>query len=186
MAGRTLARMGGSSLVEVLVSMALVSVGLLGLLAAHATALRLTKLSAYQSTAQALAQDVVERVRANLGSQRFADVGAAYHLPLDWVAQSSPPAMPTELCNTLQSVCTSSQMAAADLAQWRSQVRARLPQGAVYVQVSLPATLDVWVAWQDPAVARSDELPSLPSQTCPAAWTGLEPSVRCLYTQVLW
>lgn len=157
-------RMHGGGMVELLVALVLLSLGLLGMVAAHASALRWTKLGEHRQTALWLAQDLVERARANRGRLTPSDVVAqAYVFTLDAQAQVPAVAMPPELCNSAQSACSLTQMAQADLAQWRAAVRERLPAGMVWVTRTAD-TLDLAVAWQEPG---GDELGA---STCPAAW----------------
>lgn len=169
-----LSKMQGGGLVEVLIALVLMALGLMGMLSAHSAALRLTKLSEHRNTAMWLAQDLGERVRANRGRMASADaVGAAYVINLDAAAQAQATALPEELCNRPQSACSMSQMAAADLAQWRVLVRERLPRGVVWVNYNL-GNLDIWVAWVE---ASGDE--TLAS-TCPSGLRLSDAALRCI------
>lgn len=168
--------MRGGGLVEVLVALVLMAVGLLGMLAAHSTALRWTQQSEHRSTAMWLTQDLAERVRANRGKLVHADtLGAAYVATMDASSQASAPVMPDELCNRVQSACTMTQMAAADLASWRLLVRERLPRGVVWVTYTA-GTLDIWVSWLD--------APDDVSAVCPSGLRLSDASQRCFLWQV--
>lgn len=168
--------MQGGGLVEVLVALVLMSVGMLGMLAAHSTALRWTKQSEHRSTALWLTQDLAERVRANRGKSVPADtIGAAYVTTLDASSQAQAPDMPDELCNRVQSACTVAQMAAADLASWRQLVRERLPGGVVWVTYTA-GILDIWVSWLD--------APDDVSTVCPSDLRVSDASQRCFLWQV--
>jgi len=169
--------MQGGGLVEVLVALVLMAVGLLGMLAAHSTALRWTKQSEHHSTAMWLAQDLAERVQANRGKGVDADaLGAVYITMLEASSQTLAPVWPDELCNRVQSACSMSQMAAVDLASWRLAVRERLPRGVVWVTYT-NRTLDIWVSWLE---AASDEV----STVCPSGLRVSDASQRCLLWQV--
>ena len=166
----------GGGLVEVLVALVLMAVGLLGMLAAHGAALRWTQQSEHRSTALWLAQDLAERVRANRGKGVGADaLGAAYVVTLDVSSQAQAPVLPDELCNRMQSSCSMAQMAAADLAIWRSAVRERLPRGVVWVTYAAN-TLDIWVSWLD--------APDDVSTVCPSGLRVADASQRCFLWQV--
>ena len=55
----------GVSLLEVLISILLATIGLLALAGANVSAIRYSKMSQYRGTATMLAQDIAERMRAN-------------------------------------------------------------------------------------------------------------------------
>lgn len=183
--------------------MLLSAVALLALAGVNAAALRLGKLSQHRVNASLLALDLAERLRANpLGA------GAGhYSVSADWASQSAVPA-PSEPCQTSVSACGSTEMAASDLAQWRWHVRQLLPQGAVQVQSQLANqspgqvvhSVDIWMAWQEPATALaapatsggaggagpagSDESPAAADE-CPAALSvPRSASVRCSHLRV--
>jgi type IV pilus modification protein PilV len=104
----------GFGLVEVLATLAIAGVGLLGqalllqhCLAAESAALRRTQ-------ASALLAALAERIRAN------ATARADYALPAGTPAPAVPACAAT-------ATCTPAQTAALDLAQWRARVAATLP-----------------------------------------------------------
>jgi type IV pilus assembly protein PilV len=109
-------RQTGMTLIEILISLLILAIGLLGMAGLQTVSLRNTQ-SAYQRTQAAiLSTDIVERVRANLqgveaGSYDNAD-GAV-----------------TAACNSV-SGCTAEQMAANDVAEWKAALAATLPLGA--------------------------------------------------------
>ena len=59
-------RARGVSMIEVLVSIVIASIGLLALAGVNAAAVRLTKMSQYRATATLLANDIGERMRCLL------------------------------------------------------------------------------------------------------------------------
>ncbi len=183
---------GGASLIEVLVSIVIASVGLLALAGVNAASIRYTKMSQYRATATQLANDMGERMRANKGTPTPGNgfLGGAYDFSDSSVAefesQTAKATLPTELCNMKTSNCSSAQIAALDLAQWRMLVREQLPEGSVFLanQGTPPFAMDLWIAWRDPAVANDDETPTTNSE-CP---TGLsldsDNSIRCSYFRI--
>lgn len=109
---------GGFTLVEVLVTLIILSVGLLGIAALHSASLRNNLDSALRSQASALAADIADRMRAN----RNAAVGGAYNLGL---GDSTP-------------VLTGSPtLAQRDLNAWRTQLAQVLPGGTGAVEISV-------------------------------------------------
>lgn len=196
---------GGASLIEVLVSIVIASIGLLALAGVNAASMRYTKMSQYRATAAQLASDMGERMRANKGQAAVAAavgppiVAAAaasgffagdYDFTTDFAGQATLPTLPTgsDLCNTSAITCTPAQIAALDLAQWRILVRDQLPAGSVVLMRQAgQVAMDLWVVWRDPAVANTDESPALTSE-CPTSLNrGDDPepaSIRCSFFRI--
>jgi len=174
-------RVGGASLIEVLVSVLLASIGLLALSGANVVSIRYSKMSQYRGTATMLAADLAERMRSNQAGL------ASYAVADDFAAQATPPTVSTA-CETYSSPCTSATLAAYDLANWKILVRAQLPEGSVYVTPSTAVlAADVWVAWRDPAVAAPSEnttdARSTTGKECPSNFSS-DQSVRCSYFRI--
>ena len=170
----------GAMLIEVLVAMLLSAVALLALASANAAALRHTKMTQHRTLATLLANDISERLRANKAG--FA--ARAYDYSASFAGQSAAPSLPAQLCASAGSVCTASEIAALDLAQWRVQARHVLPQGAVFLVAQADAVAaDVWLAWRDPLLAGPDEAPAL-SNECPVGLAATEAGIRCSYFRV--
>lgn len=195
-------RLRGVSLIEVLVSIVIASIALLALAGVNAASVRYTKMSQYRATAAQLASDIGERMRANKGlaAKAAAPPVAAvvatgffagnYDYAVTFADQATKAVLPgiagaPEACDLPATTCTPAQIAALDLAQWRSLVRDQLPNGSVYVlRQAGQVAADVWVAWRDPAVASTDEAPALANE-CPAAMsTGGDLSIRCSYFRI--
>ncbi|MBX3654475.1 MAG: type IV pilus modification protein PilV [Ramlibacter sp.] len=172
----------GASLIEILVSVVIASIGLLALAGVNASSVRYGKLTQYRATASQLASDLGERLRAN----KAGFIAGNYDYEVTFANQmASPPSTPGNLCNSLASPCTAGQLATVDLWQWRTSVSEVLPQGAVFLKRdATPVAADLWVAWLDPSVANSDERPGTATE-CP---DGLERSgntaIRCMYFRV--
>jgi type IV pilus assembly protein PilV len=174
----------GASLIEVLVSIVIASIGLLALAGINAASLRYSKMSQYRATASQLVNDIAERIRANNTS---AGTLLAYTVNSAFVDQVPLPAAAVPACNTVADSCTDIQMAAADLQQWRTTVRSRLPEGSVSVlpDAAVPGAFDVWIAWRDPTLAAADETPTVGALECSGDLNvAADPQVRCLYFRV--
>jgi len=105
----------GMTLIEILVSLLILAVGLLGMAGLQTVSLRNTQ-SGYQRTQAAiLSTDIVERVRANL---QGVEAGS----------YDNTAGAVTAACNSLAG-CTAAQMAANDVAEWRLALAATLPLG---------------------------------------------------------
>ena len=105
----------GSSLIEVLVSLLVISGGLLGVAAMYSVSMRNNQAAYYRSQATTLGIDMVERMGANKRGVVAGDyndgAGAA-----------------TAACFTTPG-CTPAQMAAQDVLDWSTRVAAVLPGG---------------------------------------------------------
>jgi len=115
----------GFSLIEVLVSIVVLSVGLLGLAALQVSGLRVGQSSFYRAQAAQFATDMADRLRANLGAARTCEL-----------ALTDPSPTGTSVC-------------ARDLAEWRTRLRT-LPGGNGAVDVDLAQNLvTITVQWDD-------------------------------------
>lgn len=112
----TTRRQQGASLIEVLVSMTILAVGILGINAMQTATLKSNQNSYMRTQAVYLAQDIVERMRSN-----GQGVAAGNY--------NNPAPVLTAACQTAAG-CTAAQMAAHDVAQWQAAVAAALPSGA--------------------------------------------------------
>ena len=110
-------RMQGFTLIEVLVSLFILAVGMLGMTALQNEGLKNNHAAFVDSQAQFLLADMVERIRANPGNNTYV------------IGYLETPAVITVNCATTS--CTSDQMALWDLNRWRAQVEnpAYLPDG---------------------------------------------------------
>jgi type IV pilus assembly protein PilV len=175
-------RMNGVSLIEVLVSIVVASIGLLALAGVNAAALRYAKMTQYRAVATQMASDIADRMRANKGTPAGGFIAGSYDLKSSFSAQAKAPSMPADLCTT---ACTAAQIAALDLAQWRISVRNQLPEGAAYLakQVGQSAA-DVWIAWRDPSLASVDEVPADAAECPDGLGRGKDMSIRCSYFRI--
>ena len=108
----------GFTLVEVMVTAAILSVGLLGLAALQATGLHGNDNAYERSQATLLTGEVVDRMRANRSA---AQTDGSYDIAL---AAAAPP-----LGNCINADCTPSQMATYDVGSWLTSVASALPNG---------------------------------------------------------
>lgn len=106
----------GASLIEVLVSMTILAVGILGIGAMQTSTLKSNQNSYMRTQAVFHANDIVERMRSNV---QGVEAGA----------YNDPTPVVTANCQTATG-CTAAQMAANDVAQWETSIAAALPSGA--------------------------------------------------------
>lgn len=115
----------GLSLLEVLVAIVILSLGLLGMAGLQAASLRASQGSFYRAQAAQYADDMAERMRANLGQAR------TYGLAL---GDAAP---------------TGTSVRDRDLADWLAKLRT-LPGGAGSVAIDLANNLvTITVQWDD-------------------------------------
>jgi len=118
----------GVGLIEVLVSILILSAGILGLASTHVTGIKMTQETSLQFQANILANDIIERMRANLP---VADSSTSYDIDTTTI----PFVAGTVDCEA--NACTGAQIAAWDLNQWESAARATLPNAVVKVSSSV-------------------------------------------------
>jgi type IV pilus assembly protein PilV len=176
-------RVAGVSLIEVLVAMLVVSFGVLAMSGLLTNSARFGKTSEFRAVATLLANDIADRMRANMPGV----TGGSYVLntAFEW-----PPTEPTADNGCTQAVpCVGDNgaaLAAKDLADWQRALYFGLPAGAGYISVSADFTAaDVWVAWMDPAAVEETAMADDGLKECPDAFVnGLEPPPRCAYFRV--
>lgn len=115
----------GFSLVEVLVSIAVLSVGLLGSIGMLLTAVRTGKEAATFAAAVNLARDLSEKVRMNPGVAARNDAANTY-LVASWTADAGTGAAPGG-CAAAGAACDPESLAAWDMSEWKGRVAKALP-----------------------------------------------------------
>ena len=103
----------GFTLIEVLVTVVILAVGLLGLAGLQATSLKFNSTAYQRSQATSLAYDIADRMRANVVAARGSNVvpAGAYGIALGAAAP------------------TGTTLAAIDLQEWRRALANTLPSG---------------------------------------------------------
>jgi len=161
----------GFTLVEVLVTIVVVSIGLLGLAGLQINGLRANMSSETRSKATLLASDIVERMRANLAG---VDANAYSNIMVDTASCAAP----ASLCgNTSAGVavnCTALEMSAFDTWVWgcgtaaggvqKSGVTNLLPNGTASVTCNddpcLPGSPHtVTVSWSELSPTNGEAMP---------------------------
>jgi type IV pilus assembly protein PilV len=116
----------GTTLVETLVALVVLSVGLLGIAALQMTSLRNNRGAHLRSQAQVMAYDITDRMRAN----RAAAMLNAYV-----IGMSATP--------------TGTGVALTDLQQWRATLSATLPGGDGWIRRD-GDMFEIRIQWTDP------------------------------------
>lgn len=126
----------GFSLIEAMVSLVVVSVGMIGIAALYGQGLSAGRTALFRTQAVNLAADMADRIRANRQG------GAAYG-----------GAAANNNCDPGGGVnCTPAQMAAHDLFVWGNQVAQQLPNGVgavAYAGATVPPNYTITIGWQE-------------------------------------
>jgi type IV pilus assembly protein PilV len=108
----------GFTLIEILVTLVVLSIGLLGLAGLQLNGLKSNHSAYLRSQATILTLDIVDRMRTN----RTSAITGAYDIGL-----GDDPAQAT--CEGAGSNCSSAALAGADLFEWKDLLDDSLPQG---------------------------------------------------------
>ena len=180
----------GFSLIEVLVSIVLLSFGLLGMAGLFNYAISSNKNASSRMAASILASDFAELVRANPDGFALGRYNRLITSYVPTASQVNP--ISTTLCSFPN--CTSSNVATTsladlDVAMFINRVKATLPAGDFEAQrVGTTNQIDVWVVWAEgkggdgnnDTEKKSDNCPTSVSQQTPAP----DPYPRCVFTRV--
>lgn len=131
----------GFSMIEVLVTLLIVALAMLGAVGLQTQSLRMGQGGQFRAQAVFLAGDLAERMEAN----KAAAVAGAYV-----VATSSTPTASVNSCTAL--VCLQDQLADNDLAQWERAIVQTLPQASWSVTQTTagnPSTYTIVITWID-------------------------------------
>jgi len=126
----------GFTLVEVMVALAVVSIGMLGIASLYTQTLGATRTAQYRSQAVNLLADMADRIRANrLGGVSYTGAPADNNCGLTGGASCSP-----------------AELAAYDLFTWGGSVEALLPAGQWSISrtgATAPPTYTITVEWDE-------------------------------------
>jgi len=142
---------GGIGLIEVLISVLVISVGVMGLIGTQVTAKRAARDAVQRSTATTAAQDIVERMRTNGGQL------VAYVTPANGLGGGTIASVAKECISSID-ICSPADLAAYDLYQWEQaldgagEIRNLLSVGGLLLPTGCVANDDgmvtVAVAWR--------------------------------------
>lgn len=140
---QTMKRQGGSSLIEVLVTVLILSFGMLSLSGMLAYAVQMPKMSAYRATAVMLANSHVEKMRANV--EGFVAGGYDETMTFNQTITGTSCSYPS---------CDAGGIADKDQYDSNLEIRRELPQGGMRVVCKGACSSregDLWVMWQEPS-----------------------------------
>lgn len=120
----------GFSMTEVLVSILLLSSGVIGMMGLQVAATRTTQQSSYQTMALLLAADIADTVGAMASDERHAHVVEPL-LDLDYTSMAGTP--PTSESSCHFSTCGTSEFAAFEINEWKTRLAANFPTARLRV-----------------------------------------------------
>jgi type IV pilus assembly protein PilV len=122
-------RQDGFSLIEVLISILVLALGVIGVAGMQLTALRTSQQSAFQTAALQLASEMADRMRTNDNQAKLADTDNPF-LKVDYSSGTGEPKAPDQLC---YANCTPEALAQFDIYEWEKRLRAALPGGRAVI-----------------------------------------------------
>ena len=187
-------RVRGATLIEVLITMLVVAVGLLGAAGLQLASTRYQYTSGQRSQALIQADFIIEKMRVNNTNLTAANLliaqatpAGAYLAPDDYAAAGAIPADPGCGLNG-QPLCTPAQAAQRDLREWRQSIARDLPEGrgAIFpvavAGVTEPNARQVVVMWREKSEAETNNVANAAAveevdATCPGVPVA---GIRCL------
>lgn len=139
----------GVSLIEVLVSMLVLALGMVGLAALQARTVSYQLGSGQRAQLSGLLADYAERVRSNLNQAPGVAASSGYLYDATWSNQAADVAAASVDCAASGASCSGAALASYDMAQWRSAVRRSLPRGSVRVTGDARTGINVTFMWTD-------------------------------------
>ncbi len=134
----------GASLIEILVTILILSFGMLALSGMMAYAVQMPKFAAYRATAVSLAAGHVERMRAN--TTGFA--AGAYNETMTYNATL------TTVTPCVYPLCDAASIATLDKHETNQALRRELPEGGMRMVCNGTCSSlegNLWVMWQEPS-----------------------------------
>lgn len=169
------ASQAGATLIEILVSVLVIALGLLTMASVQSNSVKFQKTSEFRAVATLLASDLADRMRADqLGveAQGYSVPSSSFGDGVLTADNSGDPQACGTIVNGELQKCTPQEIAAEDLYEWRSRLRASLPNVAVHVSQfdAAQRAVELWIAWVDAADNDSANNSKAPrSAECPPA-----------------
>ena len=125
-------RQAGAGLIEVLIAVLVLAVGLLGFAAMQTQAMRSNYETLQRTRASLLAEEILDRMRANLNEAAFRDsyvIQMADDKPVIDENLDCEDASNTNVANGTGPACSEDEMADWDLVQWLDRIDSIIPGG---------------------------------------------------------
>jgi type IV pilus assembly protein PilV len=163
-------KQSGFALIEVLISLLIMTIGVLGLAGLQFYALKFNRSSAERSQAAAFAYQLADKMRTNYGPARSGSYGVTL--------SSQPSRTPAKDCTANN--CTSNELAAYDLSTWYDALSTALPGSQIEVicgdtPCGFTSQHRITVYWADKSLSGSSAN-SITLANCPVAGTNTDTS----------
>jgi type IV pilus assembly protein PilV len=180
----------GATLIEILISILLLSLGMMAVAGMQAYSIAAQNNAIYRSIASTMANELAEFIRMNPAGLNAGNYNIAF------MSLQAPGAPTLTACPGVANAATApaeypfcnsaANLAAYDITSLQRRVRANLPLGGVQVVanvVAAPArsTADIWITWQEPGLFTAAEGNA---DNCSAAARALATLPRCFYMRV--
>ena len=191
---RQLKTQSGVSLLEVLISILVLSLGILAMSALQAYAIAMQKNAVNRAIASALANEAADLIRVNQfpDSNGLSALANGYY-DVSQLTDSSPPAgfTPCAFPN-----CTNPRtLALDDLSRLRIHVRRDLPKGGIEISRAdasgntSSTDANVWIVWEESATLDTTKRGTqnsteINADNCPGSVARLSTLPRCFYMKV--
>lgn len=169
----------GSSLIEVLVAILVLSIGLLGVAGLAAASLRYSQGGWARASVASGLSDLADRVRTNPG----ADIAAYVFNTTNYAGQrtelaSGQVTISTD-CMAAGTACDATELAAFHMAEWRLAMNSSMPGSAVWVSGQRDEGYQATVMWFDKSFVQTDGTTLDTSATCSSTLTGVAARQCC-------
>jgi type IV pilus assembly protein PilV len=124
----------GVGMLEILISLLVLSIGLLGLASMQATGLKHNRNAYFRTQATILADDISDRMRANLPQAQAGAYATAYGVVTGTACASS---------------CTPSAIKTTDILQWKTSLTTQLPSGDGKIVDNGNDNFNITIKWSD-------------------------------------
>ena len=170
-------RESGTTLIEALVAMLVLSIGLLGIAGLAAASLRNSQGAWARAAVASGLSDFADRVRANPTANETAYRFAANDYAAQREALLDEEVVIAKDC--LAEVCTPTQLATYHLTDWRLAMNRSMPGAAVWVTGERDKGYQATVMWFDKTFVDDDGVTPSASATCNGAEDGIAARTCC-------
>lgn len=180
----------GATLIEILISILLLSLGMMAVAGMQAYSIAAQNNAVYRSVASTMANELAELIRLNPAGLNGGNYNIAFmsqQLPGAPNLTACPGVADADVAPAEYPFCNSAaNLAAYDITSIQRRVRNNLPVGGVQVVanvVAAPArsTADIWITWLEPGILVASEGNA---DNCSAAAKALATLPRCFYMRV--
>lgn len=123
-------KQSGFTLIEVLISVFVLALGVIGAAGMQLVAMRTGQQSGLQTVAVQLATEMADNMRQNATEMNKADSDNPYLFSYNSAADTAP-AAPTKMC--YGAACNSAELAEFDIYEWQTRLKGGLPGGRVVI-----------------------------------------------------